>query len=209
VQTALDFLARWQFLGLFLILLAEEGGIPLPIPGDIFIAAVGVAAASSGLVALEQYALTTLVVTGATLLGAGILYVVAARLGRPLLLKVARRFGYTEEKNARLEQWLQRRGAIAVILGRLTPGLRIVMTVVAGALKMDRRTFTLGTFFAAILWAAIYFWLGYALGASYEQWLKQAESWAKYVLLGVAAAVLVAVWWKFLRKRDGAAGDGA
>ncbi len=204
MQTALEFLARYQFLGLFLILFAEEGGIPLPVPGDLFIAAVGVSAHASGASPLVQFAITVAVVTAATMGGAELLYTVSARLGRPLLLKVARRFGYTEERNARLEEWLVRRGAAAMIVGRLTPGLRIVMTVVAGALKMRRATFSLGTFAAAIIWATLYFWLGYGLGASYERLAAEAAGWAPWVTLGAAAIVLAVVWWRFLRKRNGA-----
>jgi membrane protein YqaA with SNARE-associated domain len=107
------------------------------------------------------------IVTVATVLGAGILFTLAQRGGRPLLRKYARRFGYTEAREYRIEQWLARRGAPAVVFGRLVPGLRIVMTVVAGTLGMSRATFVVGTFVAGILWGTIYFWIGWAVAAGW------------------------------------------
>ena len=43
VQDPAAFLARWHYLGLFAVIFAEEAGVPLPIPGDLFIGGVGVA----------------------------------------------------------------------------------------------------------------------------------------------------------------------
>src|SRR5262249_50085914 len=48
VESPAEFLARWHYTGLFLVILAEEGGIPLPVPGDLFIAAMGFLAHQGG-----------------------------------------------------------------------------------------------------------------------------------------------------------------
>jgi len=160
-----DFIEKWHYAGLFGIVFVEEAGVPLPVPGDLFIAAAGFLVyggrgSGPGIVAI---------VTVATVLGAAILFTLAQRGGRPLLQRFARRFGYTEAREQRIERWLARRGAAAVVLGRLVPGLRIVMTVVAGALGMPRRTFVVGTFFAGILWGTIYFWIGWAVAAGWTR----------------------------------------
>jgi membrane-associated protein len=160
-----DFLARWHYAGLFGIILVEEAGVPLPVPGDLFIAAMGVLAHRQGAAFLP----TVAVVTAATVLGATVLFLISRHAGRPLLVKVARRFGYSEVREARLEGWLLRHGAVAVVAGRHVPGLRIVMTVVAGVLRLPPATFVLGTFLAGMLWGALYFWIGYGLGAAWRE----------------------------------------
>jgi len=200
VESPADFLARWHYGGLFLVILAEEGGIPLPIPGDLFIAAMGVLAHQGR----ASFAPTAAVVTTATVLGATVLYLVSRHAGRPLLVKVMRRFGFTEAREQRLEGWLTRHGAVAVVVGRLIPGLRIVMTVVAGVLRLRHRTFVVGTFFAGLVWSTIYFWLGWALGAGYERLagqvpLEVAWPWAA----GAAAAVaLTLLLWRWRARRQ-------
>jgi membrane protein DedA with SNARE-associated domain len=206
VETPADFLARWHYAGLFAIILVEEAGVPLPVPGDLFIAAMGVLAHAGG----AAFAPTAAVVTVATVLGASLLYAISRHAGRPLLVRVARRFGYTEEREARVEAWLARRGAAAVVIGRLVPGLRIVMTVVAGALRLRHGTFVAGTLVAGVLWASIYFWLGYAVGATWERaggTARTAGAWPW--ALAVAAAGLVALAWRRRARRADAAATAA
>jgi membrane protein DedA with SNARE-associated domain len=158
-----EFIERWHYAGLFGIVFVEEAGVPLPVPGDLFIAAAGFLAyrgEASGPAVVA-------IVAAATVLGASVLFTLARRGGRPLLQRYARRFGYTEERERRVERWLTRRGAAAVILGRLVPGLRIVMTVVAGALGMGRATFVAGTVVAGALWGTIWFWIGWGVAAGW------------------------------------------
>jgi membrane protein DedA with SNARE-associated domain len=200
VQSPSDFLARWHYLGLFAIILVEEAGVPLPVPGDLFILAMGFMAHANRAAFLP----TAAIVTAATVLGASALYLVSRHAGRPLLVKVARRFGYTEERERALEAWLAARGASAVVVGRLVPGLRIVMTVVAGALRLDAKTFVVGTLVAGALWATIYFWIGYALGAGYER-LGAGDGLASaWPLAVIAAAVTAILLWRARARRASA-----
>lgn len=194
MQTPAEFLARWHYAGLFVVIVVEEAGVPLPIPGDLFIAAMGVLAHAGG----AGFAATAATVTAATVIGATVLYLVSRHAGRPLLVRIARRFGYTEAREQRVEAWLLRRGATAVVVGRLIPGLRIVMTVVAGALRLPHRTFVSGTFFAGVIWSTLYFWLGYGLGAAWERLagrVRPEALWVAAAAVGIllGAAVLVRV----------------
>ncbi|WP_242341339.1 DedA family protein [Anaeromyxobacter sp. SG66] len=198
MESPADFLARWQYTGLFAVIFVEEAGVPLPLPGDLFIAAMGFLAHGGR----AAFAPTAAVVTTATVLGAALLYLVSRHAGRPLLVRLARRLGYTEEREARLEAWLTRRGAPAVVLGRLVPGLRIVMTVVAGALRLRQSTFALGTLVAGLVWATLYFWIGWALGAGYERvggGGALASAWPAAVAIAIAASL--ALTWRVRARR--------
>jgi membrane-associated protein len=160
-ETAAAFVAHWGYVGVFAAIFIEEAGVPLPVPGDLFIAALG----AVGHARASSFAMTTLVVVVATVGGSAILFEMSRRLGQPMMVKIGRRFGFNEDRAVRVEKWLDRRGAYAIILGRLTPGLRIVLTVAAGALRMRRDVFMLGTAVASVIWATIYYWLGYLLSA--------------------------------------------
>ncbi len=160
-DAAASFVAHWGYIGVFAALFAEEAGVPLPVPGDLFIAALGAA----GPARLSNFAMAMLVVVAATMCGTAILFQTSRRLGQPMLMKIGRRFGFNEQRAEKVEQWLERRGVVAIILGRLTPGLRILLTVAAGALRMRRDLFMTGTAIASVIWVAIYYWLGYLLAA--------------------------------------------
>jgi len=204
VESPADFLARWSYAGLFLVILVEEAGVPLPVPGDLFIAAMGFLALGGQ----AGFLPTAAVVTAATVLGASALYLVSRHAGRPLLVKVARRFGFSEAREQRLEVLLGRHGAAAVVLLRLVPGLRIVMTVVAGVLRLPQPTFVLGTFLAGIVWSTIYFWLGWALGAGYRRLASQVPIEALWPWLAGAAALLLGglLLWRWRARRPSRTG---
>jgi membrane protein DedA with SNARE-associated domain len=191
------FLARWHYLGLFGVIFAEEAGVPLPIPGDLFIAAMGFLASTGR----ASFVPAAAVVTGATMAGATLLYLLSRHAGHRLLSWARRWLGYSAAKQARLEARLQRHGFLTVVVGRLIPGLRIVMTVVAGALRLRHRTFAAGTLFAGLLWATIYFWLGYLLGSGYQRIEGRGAVPHWLVLAGIAAAVAGAVIVLRLRNR--------
>ena len=188
MASVLAFLARWQYLGAFAGIFLEEAGVPLPVPGDVFIAALG----ASGRAGHASYLMTTLLVFTDTLSGSAVLFEISRRLGQPLLRRVGHRFGFDGARADRVEVWLTTHGSVTVALGRLVPGFRIVLTVAAGALRMGRTNFLVGAAAASILWAAIYYWLGYALGAGVTQMIRTAAGRA-YHNPEVAAAVVVVV----------------
>jgi membrane protein DedA with SNARE-associated domain len=160
-DAAAAFVAHWGYLGVFAALFVEEAGVPLPVPGDLFIAALGAAGRANA----SRFSVTALVVFTATMGGTAVLFEISRRFGEPMLNKIGKRFGFSEQRALKVERWLERRGPVAIIVGRLTPGLRVVLTVAAGALRMRRDRFMLGTAIASVIWVSIYYWLGYALAA--------------------------------------------
>ncbi len=162
--------------------------------------------------------MTTLVVFAATLSGSTILFELSHRVGHPLLRKVGHRFGFDGARADRVEVWLKTHGSVTVALGRLVPGFRIVLTVAAGALHMGRVNFLVGAAAASVLWAAIYYWLGYALGAGVTQVIRTAAGRAYHnpevaaaivvVLVLAIAALIGTVIWKRRSAREAAQEEG-
>src|SRR5579859_7220517 len=118
VQT---FLQQHGVLAAFVLILIEEAGVPVPVPGDFLMLGMGVQA-RQGRVPLWQ---ALLAMETATLLGATGLYFVSARVGRDLVYRYGRFIHLSPDHLDRAERWLQKRGAFAIVLGRLTPGLRM------------------------------------------------------------------------------------
>ena len=56
-----------------------------------------------------------------------------------------------------------------MVIGRLIPGFRIVITIVAGAARASFWTFLPSAALSALIWALIYMGIGWALGKQYEQ----------------------------------------
>lgn len=179
----LKFYEANEAAGLFLFLLLEESGIPLLLPGDTLIMAAGARPDRSA----ERSLLIIAVASAAAALGSSLLYAVVRRGGRTVLARFGPYLHLTDRRVATLEGWYRRHGAAAVVVGRLVPGLRTPTTVMAALFGVPYRTFAPATAIAALVWAAMYFFLGALLQ-------RQAHVLA-VLLAGVtsAGAMVVAV----------------
>lgn len=183
----------WQFLeqhgqlGAFVFLVFEEAGTPVPIPGDFIMVLVGARAAQGHLQLLEVLAVMEL----ATVLGASILYWVSARAGRRVVYRLGKHVGLTPERLDRAADELTRRGALAVVLGRMTPGLRMATPIICGVFRFPFRIYLPSMALGAFLYLLFYTLLGYFFGPSILGLLESIELplsfLASAVLLGVLA----------------------
>src|SRR3990167_6049121 len=140
----------YSYFGLFAILFVEEAGVFLPIPGDIFIATISALPSSN-------YVLTVLTVVTATLFGSTILFTLSKKFGYKLLIRYGKYIKVTPDKIKRAEIWFTKYGGLAILIGRLIPGLRTVTPIAAGLFEVSYKTFWLYTALAAFIWANIYF----------------------------------------------------
>src|SRR6266849_9792286 len=133
----LHFLSTHRVSALGILLLLEEAGIPIPIPGDTLVILAGAAPhKTAGYVAL-MLAISSV----AVFIGSSILYGLARRGGRPLLEKYGKYIHLNERRLQRMEDWFKRRGMSAIILGRLIPGLRIPTTIIAGLAEVPYKVY--------------------------------------------------------------------
>lgn len=158
-RLVLHFYLTHQFAALFFLVLIEEAGIPIPIPGDTLVMLAGARRHKT-----VGYDLLTLLLSSlAVFLGSSILYFVMRRKGRPLLEKYGKYIRINERRLQMLEQWFIKRGRIAIIFGRLIPGLRIPTTIMAGLADVPYSVYAPTAAIAAVVWSLFYFWLGVAL----------------------------------------------
>jgi membrane protein DedA with SNARE-associated domain len=154
------FMDQHGLLAGFALVLIEETGIPVPVPGDFLMIAVG-ANARTGRVPLWE---GVVVLELATLVGASLLYFVTLRTGRSLVYRYGRYMHLTPERLDRAERWLTRRGSGAIVLGRLTPGLRMATVIACGVFKVPFWQFLPSLAAGALLYILLYTLLGYFFG---------------------------------------------
>lgn len=185
----------------FVDLYLEESGLPMPVPGDVFILYLGHQLASSmGWLVAAWLGIIAVVVAGASNL-----YLASRRWGRQL---VEGRFGLLlhlpPDRLQRAEQWFQRWGPLAIIFGRHVFGLRVPMSVAGGVLRVPYPVFAVSVAISAAPWAAFWLWIGIHYGGRLGTFL-QGHWWA--YLLFPAALVLVTMtspieaWWRRWRAR--------
>ncbi len=151
-----------QVVGLFLIIFAEELGIPLPAPGDATITYAGYQTAIGAI----PYPLAYLSIVSAATLGSFCLYALSRRYGHPFFVRFGPYIGLHADRLERAEAAFKRWGPWAIIIGRHVPGFRIVLSAFAGAFEFPPRLFVLCVLISASIWAAIFLELGRMLGSN-------------------------------------------
>jgi membrane protein DedA with SNARE-associated domain len=172
----------------FALVFAEDAlFIGFVIPGETA-AVVGGVFASRGDLPLWSM---IMIVISAAILGDTVGYEIGKHLGpRIMALKLL------DKRRAQLqkaEDFLARRGGLAVFLGRFTAFFRAVMPALAGLSRMPYRRFAIWNFTGGIIWGALFVTLGFIAGSSYEE-LAHAVGRGAAVVVGVVVIVILGVW---------------
>lgn len=154
------FLARHGVLAAFVYLAVEESGVPIPVPGDFLMLTLGVRTRDGAIVLWQVIA----AMEAGTVLGASLLYLIAYHGGRGLVERYGRFIGIGPKQLDRAEAELHRRGAVAVLLGRLLPGLRVVTAIACGIFRVPFHIFLPAMSLGGLIYIVGYTGLGYLAG---------------------------------------------
>ena len=176
------------------LLYLEESGVPLPVPGDVYVAYLGRLAGGDALRWLAAWlGIITVVVLGSTNL-----YLISRRWGGRLLEgRVAVALHLEPERVRAAERWFARWGVVTIIFGRHIPGLRVPITVFAGASRVAYPKFAASVAVSTSAWAALWLWLGGRYGPELGRFFgfhRWAVVLAGLVVVGVVAMTLVRAW---------------
>jgi membrane protein DedA with SNARE-associated domain len=119
------------------------------------------------------------------------------RGGRPLLERRGRWFHLTPERIERADRWFERWDDQAALVGRLTPVARSFISIPAGVFEMPFRRYNVMTLIGNATWCVVIAGIGWALGASYEQFNHDF----RYVELAVILAIVAGAAFLLLRWR--------
>jgi membrane protein DedA with SNARE-associated domain len=175
--------------GLSAVMLVET--VFPPVPSEVVLPLAG------SQVAVGQLSMVVAVVaaTVGSVLGAWVLYALGRFGGRPTLLRLHPLLRIDERRLARAQAWFDRHGNWMVVIGRLVPGLRALVSVPAGMGRMPQWRFLGLTAIGSLAWNAGLIELGNALAARWTE-VEAVATPAFTALLAAAAIALPAVWWR-------------
>jgi membrane-associated protein len=156
------------------LLFAEESGVPLPFaPGEIVLLAAGLLIAAGGLDPYVFIPLAMLACTAGSVVG----YSWARLVGEHGLTALAERL-HQQRNVERVANRIRSAGWLGVAISRLIPGLRIYTTLVAGAVRVPRRTFAAAIVPSTIVWVGAFVALGTVVGIPVEHFFNRVEQLA-------------------------------
>jgi membrane protein DedA with SNARE-associated domain len=156
-----------------------------PIPSEIIMPLAGVAAAEGDL----ELSLVILAGTAGAMLGNIFWYLAARALGiqrlKPFIQKHGKWLTVNWREVQRAHDWMDRHGAAFVLIGRLIPTVRSLVSIPAGLLEMRFRTFLIASTLGTFAWTALLAGAGFRLRSEFAQ--------VDQFLSPVANAVLVLI----------------
>ena len=195
-----------QFGGAFfwvsLLIIFVECGLFFPfLPGDTLLIAIGLFAANPA----------KNVIPGPTeldLLTGSVLLIVAAFAGNVVGYEIGTKIGAPlYERDGRIikrkyldqtEDFFDRHGNKALVIGRFVPFVRTYITVVAGVTRMPRRRFLIWSFIGAVFWVLSILLFGYFLGNTFPAVAENIDL-AIIVILALSAVPIGIEWLRHKR----------
>ena len=136
-------------------------------------------------------------------LGASITYWVARMGGRPVIDKFAGWFRLDASHIARAEEHVHKFGLGIILLGRLIPGVRTLVSIPAGLARIPFPKFLAATFVGTYIWCTLLIGVGYWLGHEWMLISRYLKQFLPFILVG-GALVMLAYALFFYRAQIGA-----
>ncbi len=174
---------KYSWIGVFISMIMESAC--LPIPSEIVMPLTGFALCTN----INSIIIAALIASIANLIGSWIAYLVGYWGGRKLILKYGKYFLIRRKEYLKAEELFERHGAIVILIGRMLPVIRTIISLPAGIFSINPTKFTTYTLIGSIPWNLALTYLGYLLG---ENWHLIADyvSYLDYIVI-IALIILI------------------
>ncbi|MGB3206737.1 MAG: DedA family protein [Crinalium sp.] len=177
------------YLGIGLLMFLEN--LFPPIPSELIMPLAGFT------VAKGRMELAPVILAGVigTILGALPWYYVGKLVGEDNLKRLADKYGKWISVSSRdiekADNWFEKHGEKAVLLCRLVPGVRTLISLPAGISSMPLVPFLIYSTIGTALWVSLLTIAGYALGGNYKIVEEYLGPVSKIVFVGLVVAFVV------------------
>ena len=183
------------YAGLTLLMVAET--VFPPIPSEVVLPFAGFLVEQGEF----EFLPALIASTAGSLIGAIVLEEAARHGGRPFAERFVRFARQDPAKLDEAEEWFRRRGWAMVLFGRCIPGVRSLVAIPAGVLRMPRGRVHRAHADRLDVWNTVLIGAGYVLGTQWERVSDTIGPLAAPVLIIAGLAVAVLVVRRVLRAR--------
>ena len=187
------------YLGVFLAMVAESTIVP--IPSELILPFAGfLVSDSSKIEPLTRgpwnFWVVVIIGVAANTTGSLFGYALGAKLGRPFLDRWGRFLLVRPHEVALAERFFARWGSPTAFISRLLPGIRTVISFVAGVSHMPIGRFTVYSTLGAIPWTIALVYAGTVLGDNWTRIRDDLKPFDTAIVLACVAAVVLFVVWR-------------
>ncbi len=195
MNESIQFLIRYGYAVLFVWVLAEQMGVPIP--------AMPLLLAAGALAGLHQFSLVLAigVAVAASLLSDTLWYEIGRLRGGRVLGLLCRISLEPDSCVRRTENVFARHGARPLLVAKFVPGLNTVAPPLAAIIGMRRSRFLLFDSLGALVWAGTFVGLGYVFSGQLEQVAAYALRFGTSLGVVLGGGLAAYIGWKYVERQ--------
>lgn len=163
IQWITSLVSENLYPGVFLAALIET--VFPPIPSEAVFPVAGYSILKNEMSAFHIIGVGIVGGCGATV-GAFVIYIISKKLGRVGLIKYLKYAKIKEKSLGRADHWFEKYGDKSVIIGRVIPGIRELVSIPAGIFNMNPIKFLIFTLIGSCVWSIALTGVGYYFGVA-------------------------------------------
>lgn len=189
-MTITDSIAHHGYLATFVLMFLESCNIPVPSEPVLMF--------SGFLVVTKDMSFWGMVLasTIGCVLGSLPPYALGRWGGRPLVYKYRRLLLLTKKDLDRSDRWFDNHRTPVLLISRMLPLVRAVISIPAGIYETPIWIFCLLTALGSLVWSVALVYLGMIAGTHWEQWAEKFN----YLLYTIISLAIMAVLWYIWHK---------
>ncbi len=155
-----------------------------PLPSEVVLPFIGIMVAGGNI----NFTLALIVSILGGIVGSITNYLLGLYFGKPLLKHMVKKYPKIKPSIDSSVWWMNKYGKVSVMLARVVPVARTVISIPAGINKMNINIFILYSTIGISLWNALLIFLGYILGDNLSQIAYIIKNYS--VVVGIVLAVV-------------------
>lgn len=183
IETLVHYVNQVGYIGIFIGMFIESTLIPIPSELIMIPAGIAVSMGTMNLALVLLFGIT------GNVAGAGFSYILAQKIGRPVIIKIGKYFFVKESTIIKIENYFKSHGSISVFTGRLLIGFRHFISIPAGLANMNIKKFYFYTTAGSAIWTTVLTTLGYYIGKNEEL----IGTYLKEITMFVVVAIIVSL----------------
>ena len=182
---AQNFIEQYGLISIFLVVMLEYANFPLP--SEIVLPFVGLMIAQGNI----NFSLAVIVSILGGIIGCITNYLIGLYFGKPVLKYMIKKYPKTQNSIKTSMWWINKYGKISVMLARVVPVARTVISIPAGIGKMNLSIFVLYSTIGISIWNMVLIYLGYILGNNLTEIVNIIKNYSLIVVLLLVAGILI------------------
>lgn len=182
---AKSLIEQYGLISIFLIVMLEYANFPLP--SEVVLPFIGIMVSKGNI----DFGLALIISIIGGIVGSTINYLLGLYFGKPILKYMMKKYPKTRYSIKSSMWWMNKYGKISVMLARVIPVARTIISIPAGINKMNINIFVLYSTIGISLWNTILIFLGYILGDNLSNIAYLIKNYSLIVGIVLVSAIVI------------------